>query len=101
MVIAAPMNTSEKRQRTRRASTIRSVQIGAMPVSIRTFFVEHIDTPTGQMRVVTDNERRLRAADWDDHEARMQTLLQRHYGAGSIELCKPPRRSAAASALLA
>ncbi len=30
----------------------------------RTFFVEHIETPTGRMRVVTDDAQRLRAVDW-------------------------------------
>ena len=68
---------------------------------MQTFFIEHIETPTGRMRVVTDVERRLRAADWDDHEPRMQKLLQRHYGAGSVELREPSRPSAAARALLA
>ena len=68
---------------------------------MQTFFVEHIETPTGRMRVITDVERRLRAADWDDHEPRMQKLLQRHYGAGSVELREPARPSAAARALSA
>lgn len=68
---------------------------------METFFVEHIDTPTGPMRVVTDGKGRLRAADWDDHAPRMQKLLQRHYGAGSVELREPARPSAAARALLA
>ncbi len=53
------------------------------------------------MRVVTDGERRLRAADWDDYEPRMQKLLERHYGGGSVELREPQRQSAAAHALLA
>jgi methylated-DNA-[protein]-cysteine S-methyltransferase len=53
------------------------------------------------MRIVTDSERRLRAADWDDHEPRMRKLLQRHYGAGSVEQREPSRPSMAAQALLA
>ncbi len=65
------------------------------------FFVEHIETPTGRMRIVTDGERRLRAADWDDHEPRMRKLLQRHYGAGSVEQRELSRPSMAAQALLA
>jgi methylated-DNA-[protein]-cysteine S-methyltransferase len=68
---------------------------------METFFVEHIATPTGPMRIVTDSQSRLRAADWDDHEPRMQKLLQRHYGAGSVELREPSRPSTAARALLA
>ncbi len=65
------------------------------------FFVEHIETPTGRMRIVTDSERRLRAADWDDHEPRMRKLLQRQYGAGSVEQRELLRPSMAAQALLA
>ena len=68
---------------------------------MQTFFVEHIETRTGRMRIVTDSERRLRAADWNDHEPRMQKLLQRHYGVGSVELCESSRPSTAARALLA
>ena len=68
---------------------------------MQTFFIEHIETPTGRMRIVTDSERRLRAADWNDHEPRMQKLLQRHYGVGSIELREPSRPSTAARALRA
>lgn len=55
-----------------------------MPV--QTFSLERINTPTGPMLIVTDEERRLRAADWEDHEPRMQILLQRHYGANAIRL---------------
>ena len=69
--------------------------------SMQNFFIEHIETPTGRMRVITDGEQRLRAADWDDHAPRMQKLLQRHYGPGSLELREPSRPTAAASALLA
>ncbi len=68
---------------------------------MQTFFVEHIETPTGRMRVVTDSDQCLRAADWDDLELRLQKLLQRHYGVGSIELREPSRPSTAARALVA
>ncbi len=68
---------------------------------MQTFFIEHIETPTGRMRIVTDSERRLRAADWNDHQPRMQKLLQRHCGVGSIELREPSRPSTAARALRA
>ena len=37
---------------------------------MQTFFVEHIETPTGRMRIVTDSDQCLRAADWDDLELR-------------------------------
>ncbi len=68
---------------------------------MQTFFVEHIETPTGRMRGVTDSDQSLRAADWDDLELRLRKLLQRHYGVGSIELREPSRPSTAARALVA
>jgi methylated-DNA-[protein]-cysteine S-methyltransferase len=65
------------------------------------FFVEHIDTPTGRMRIVCDDAERVRAIEWDDHEPRLRDLLRRHYGEGAVELREISRRSAAARALLA
>ena len=53
------------------------------------------------MRVVTDGENRLRAADWEDRELRMNDLLRRHYGARSVQLREASRRSPAAQKLLA
>jgi methylated-DNA-[protein]-cysteine S-methyltransferase len=55
-----------------------------MPV--QTFSVERLSTPTGAMLILTDDADRLRAADWEDHEQRMQTLLQRHYRDDTIQL---------------
>ena len=68
---------------------------------MQTFFVEHLETPTGRMRIVTDDEQRLRALDWDDYEPRMRDLLRRHYGANAIELRQASHRSAAARSLTA
>jgi methylated-DNA-[protein]-cysteine S-methyltransferase len=70
-------------------------------MSMQTFFLERLDTPTGPMLIVTDEEDRVRAADWSDHEQRMQSLLQRHYGDRSIRLTKAPHPSAASAALKA
>jgi methylated-DNA-[protein]-cysteine S-methyltransferase len=67
----------------------------------QTFFVEHIETPTGRMHVVCDDAHILRAVDWDDCEPRMRDLLRRHYGPNAVELRKVSRRSAAARALIA
>jgi hypothetical protein len=67
----------------------------------RTFFVEHIETPTGRMRLVTDDTHRLRAIDWDDCEARMQDLLLRYYGPNAVTLREALRPSHAAHALAA
>jgi methylated-DNA-[protein]-cysteine S-methyltransferase len=49
------------------------------------FFVERVATPTGAMLLLTDAQERLRALDWEDHEARMHRLLRLHYGA-SVQL---------------
>jgi methylated-DNA-[protein]-cysteine S-methyltransferase len=67
----------------------------------RTFFIEHIETPTGRMRIVTDDEERLRAVDWDDYEKRMNNLLLRYYGPDAVTLRDIPHRSPAARALIA
>jgi hypothetical protein len=36
-----------------------------------TFVLERIETPTGPMRVVSDDEGRLRAVDWEDCTPRL------------------------------
>jgi methylated-DNA-[protein]-cysteine S-methyltransferase len=48
--------------------------------------LERFSTPTGRMLVVTDNDQRLRAADWEDHEERMRLLLRRQYRGVDIRL---------------
>lgn len=63
------------------------------------FFLEHLETPTGCVQVVTDHEGSLRAVEWHDHEQRLHELLRRHYGAGAVRLCKAPVRSTASRAL--
>jgi methylated-DNA-[protein]-cysteine S-methyltransferase len=63
------------------------------------FHLEFLDTPTGPMRIVTDDQQRLRALDWEDHEERLQKLLHRHYGASAPELRERGRPSAARRAL--
>lgn len=70
-----------------------------MPV--QTFSVERIRTPTGPMLIVADDELRLRAVEWEDHEARMQKLLRRYYGADAIRLREVSRPSAAGCSLQA
>jgi methylated-DNA-[protein]-cysteine S-methyltransferase len=56
-------------------------------MSVQTFSLESLNTPTGAMLMVTDSAQRLRALDWQDHEPRLMSLLQRHYGATGIKLC--------------
>ena len=62
--------------------------------------IEHIETPTGRMRIVSDDAHNLRALDWDDHEPRMQDLLRRYYG-DAVHLREVLRPSLAARSLLA
>jgi methylated-DNA-[protein]-cysteine S-methyltransferase len=67
--------------------------------AVQIFFVEPVETPTGRMQLVTDDARRLRALDWDDHETRMRNLLHRYYG--PVTLREASRPSHAAYALIA
>jgi methylated-DNA-[protein]-cysteine S-methyltransferase len=84
--------TTENRWPLRRASGI--------PVVMREliFFVERLETPTGAMWLVTDDERRVRALDWEDHQDRMGKLLRRHYG-DAVRRQPAAGRSAAARAV--
>jgi methylated-DNA-[protein]-cysteine S-methyltransferase len=69
----------------------------ALPV--QTFHLERAATPTGAMLIVTDDEQRLRVADWEDHEDRMQRLLRRRYGENAIALVESQGVSPARRAL--
>jgi methylated-DNA-[protein]-cysteine S-methyltransferase len=44
------------------------------------FFLERIDTPIGELLLVADRDRNLRAVDWTEYEPRMHRLLRLHYG---------------------
>jgi methylated-DNA-[protein]-cysteine S-methyltransferase len=68
-------------------------------MSSHVFHLEHRETPIGRMMIVTDDQDRLRGADWDDYEDRLRLLLRRHYGANAIDWREAPRPSAAARAL--
>jgi methylated-DNA-[protein]-cysteine S-methyltransferase len=65
----------------------------------RSFFIERLPTPTGMMRLLTDEQQNLRALDWEDHEARMHRLLGLHYGAGAPRLEAAARTSDARRAI--
>lgn len=45
-----------------------------------TLFLDRYQSPLGTILLVTDEDRRLRALDFEDHEPRMRRLLRRHYG---------------------
>ena len=49
-------------------------------------FLDRMETPIGEMLLVTDTGGRVRALDWNDYESRMTTLLDRHYGKGRYTL---------------
>lgn len=70
----------------------------------RTFQLERIATPLGQMLLVTDAEQRLRALDWQDYEDRLLLLLRRQYkahGGGPESLQETAQASPARGALQA
>jgi methylated-DNA-[protein]-cysteine S-methyltransferase len=64
-----------------------------------TFHVERFNTPTGRMLIVTDDQHRLRAAEWLDDEDRVQRLLRRQFAETAIESGDARGASAAKRAL--
>jgi methylated-DNA-[protein]-cysteine S-methyltransferase len=52
--------------------------------------IDRIATPIGRLVLIADGRNRLRAVDWQDHEARMLELLGRTCGKSGFELS--PRR---------
>lgn len=64
-----------------------------------TFLLERVPTPLGQMLIVTDEQDRLRALDWHDHEDRMHQLMQRQYRGQTLSLRETSSTSAATQAM--
>jgi methylated-DNA-[protein]-cysteine S-methyltransferase len=52
----------------------------------QSFTHDRIVTPIGTMLVLTDDQHRLRAIDWEDCESRMLMLLRRQYGASTVQV---------------
>lgn len=48
--------------------------------------IARIATPIGELAIVADEDGRLRAVEWTDHDTNMRRLLRRHYGAGGFTL---------------
>jgi methylated-DNA-[protein]-cysteine S-methyltransferase len=48
--------------------------------------IDRMDTPIGEMLIVSDHDGNLRALDWTDHQARMRQLLRLHYGENGFRL---------------
>ena len=49
-------------------------------------FLERIDTPIGELLLVADRDKNLRAVDWTEYEPRMRRLLRLHYGEDGFTL---------------
>jgi methylated-DNA-[protein]-cysteine S-methyltransferase len=64
-----------------------------------TFQLARVPSPMGAMLVVTDDQGRLRALDWESHAERMQRLLDRHYGRAAIRLIDSPAKGVVADRL--
>ena len=62
-------------------------------------YAETFDTPTGRMLIVTDDEQRLRASDWDDKGDRIVRMLRLQYGQSGFELHEARSDSLARQAL--
>lgn len=68
-------------------------------MSIQTFSLERLETPTGQVLIITDDKGCLRAVEWADHDERLHRLLRRHYGAQGYQLREMTRPSKARRAI--
>ena len=62
---------------------------------------EALPTPVGEVVILTDADGALRAVDFADFDARMRTLLDRHYGRGGWSLSDRPGAPSAAREALA
>jgi len=58
--------------------------------TLQEFFIDRVPSPLGTIVLVCDGEGRLRALDFDTHEARLRRLLGRHYGEGRFTLASAP-----------
>jgi methylated-DNA-[protein]-cysteine S-methyltransferase len=50
------------------------------------FLLNRMETPIGEMLIVSDQEGNVRAIDWTEHEARMHRSLRLHYGKDGFTL---------------
>jgi methylated-DNA-[protein]-cysteine S-methyltransferase len=64
-------------------------------------YLEQLATPTGCMLIVTDEQARLRALEWEDHEARLRRWLSRHYAEFTLHSPARARASGPKAALTA
>jgi methylated-DNA-[protein]-cysteine S-methyltransferase len=62
--------------------------------------LNRLPSPIGTMLLLSDERQRLRALDWEDHEARLRTLLRRQYG-DKVRLVETSKASPACQAMAA
>lgn len=53
---------------------------------MQTFFIDRMATPVGELVLIADEQDRLRAIDWTEHEVRLMKLLHTHYRADHFQL---------------
>ncbi|MGE8046834.1 methylated-DNA--[protein]-cysteine S-methyltransferase [Pseudomonas monteilii] len=53
-------------------------------------FLSHLDSPLGEMLLVTDAGHAVRALDFADHQARLRRVLREHYGEVELTESLPP-----------
>ncbi|HEJ8087428.1 TPA: methylated-DNA--[protein]-cysteine S-methyltransferase [Serratia liquefaciens] len=53
---------------------------------MQTFFIDRMATPVGELVLIADEQDRLRAIDWTEHETRLMKLLNTHYRADRFQL---------------
>lgn len=58
---------------------------------VLSLLLDRLKTPIGELLIVSDRERNLRAIDWSDYEARMHRLLRLHCGNDEFRL-EPARQ---------
>jgi methylated-DNA-[protein]-cysteine S-methyltransferase len=92
---------SEFRQPDSAFGTTMLTEENGKPMETETFQIERFDTPTGRMVLVNDEQGRVRALDWEDHDERMHRLLRRYYRGAVPRLRDATRESSAKRALLA
>jgi methylated-DNA-[protein]-cysteine S-methyltransferase len=64
-----------------------------------TLLIDRIKTPIGELALVADEDGRLRAVEWSDHDDRMHDVLRLHYGKDGYAL-KSARNPVGLSAAL-
>ena len=65
------------------------------------FYQENLNTPLGELLLLTDAEQHIRAIDWHDHVERMHRLLRQQYKHTQVTIQSATQASPAAQVLQA